>query len=209
MIAAAGCGGGGGDGGGGAPVNRVSGPVELVGAAFLTSRSVILDFPQVADALSEVGFLVWRGSRPPAIEGTYSLSYRFERHTLDNSLIGRTGTLELAFSNQQAGTVDFRIGPAGAMTVLHGFLNGDNFDFTVVGVVENSASLIGLPCRERDVVVITGRTDTEGDLKARILVMPVRIEEDCIDAYYAAGFDPEQTVGEHVIIDGDATRLGP
>jgi hypothetical protein len=206
LVLAAGCGGG---GGGGSPPVVLVGPVELAGASFLTSRGTIVNFPQVADALSEVGFPVHSGSRPPAVEGTYAFAYRYERHTLDLSMIGGADTLEVAFFDQQPGTVGFRIGPAGAITVLHTFLNGDNLDFTVVGVVENSISLLGLPCRERDVVVMSGRVDTAGDMKLRILVMPVRIEEDCFAAYFAAGFNPEQVVGEHVIIEGDATRLGP
>lgn len=209
-----------GGGGGSAPINAVSGPVELPGAKFLTSRSSILSLPELSDALNLWDFPVIPGSRPPAAEGTYSFQFRYASHTLDRSMVGVGGTMEVSFYNQRLGEIDYRLGASGDHTIVNGFLTGGGVafsgqpaldkEFTVVGVIENRASFVGLPCRERDALVISGRRlNDAGDLKLRMLIMTVRIEADCVGAVAAAGFDPKSMPGEHILIVGEAIRLGP
>ncbi|MHC4954216.1 MAG: hypothetical protein ACYTGZ_10020 [Planctomycetota bacterium] len=193
--------------------------VSIPGTSFLTSRGSILSVPEIRDALNELSITVNNGTRPPALEGTYSFQFRYARHTLDTSMVGMGGTMEVEFSNQRPSEIDYRLGAPGAHSVVNGFVNGGGTsfpgqpplddDFTVVGVIVNSASFLGLPCRERDAIVISGRVNDAGDLKIKMLVMTYRIEADCVGAIAKAGHDPESIPGEHVILIGEAFRLGP
>ena len=216
LLTAIACGSG---GGGGAAVTQASGAVEIPGALFLDSRGSILSVPEVNAALRTVSFPINSGNRPPTIEGTYSFQFRYARHTVDNSHVGVAGTMELVFHNQRLSEIDYTLGVPGDNTVVNGFINGGGAsfpgqpsledDFTVVGVITSSESFLGLPCRERDAIVISGRIDEAGDLKLRMLVMTVRVEADCIAALVKAGFNPESIPGAHVIVLGDAIRVGP
>ena len=214
LLAAAAC-----SSGGGGSVTQVAEAVEIPGALFLDSRNSILSFTEMRNALGELNFPINSGSRPTTIEGTYSFRFRYGRHTLDLDKVGAVETMELAFNSQGVGSINYRLGAPGGHTVINGFLSGGaaNFpgqpvldtDFTVAGVIVSSESMLGLPCRERNAVVISGRMDAAGDLKLRMIVMAVRIEADCLNAVAGAGFDPMSIPGEHIMIIGDAIRVGP